>query len=112
MYLEVDTGVSVANLSLSAGTIQGTGGVTVTNAFDWTGGDFSGSGTLSIPSSGTLSLDSASIIVLTGWTIVNSGSATVASGTTLNGPGTFNNMSNGQLTLEGNTTFLNSARAP
>ena len=44
---------------------------------------------------------------MTGWTIDNSGSATVASGTILNGPGTFNNMSNGQLTLEANTTFLN-----
>ena len=59
MYLEIDTDVSVASLSLSAGTIQGTGGVTVTNAFDWTGGDFSGSGTLSIPSAATLSIDGA-----------------------------------------------------
>ncbi len=108
MYLEIDTDVSLASLSLSAGTIQGSGGVTVTNAFDWTGGDFSGSGTLSIPSTATLSIDSATTIVLTGWTIDNSGSTTVASGTILNGPGTFNNMSNAQLTLEGNTTFLNS----
>ena len=107
MYLEIDTGVSVANLSLSAGTIQGTGGVTVTNAFDWTGGYFSGSGTLSIPSAATLSLDSATTVVLTGWTINNSGSATVASGTVLNGSGTFNNTSNGLLTLETNATFLN-----
>ena len=79
MYLEIDTGVSVASLSVSAGQITGTGSLTVTDALNWSGGVFYGTWTLMIAQEATLSIDPTSSVNL-GIALNNAGTVTWSSG--------------------------------
>ena len=79
MYLEIDTGVSVASLSVSAGQITGTGSLTVTDALNWSGGVFYGTWTLTIAQAATLSIDPTSSVGL-GIAMDNAGMVTWSSG--------------------------------
>ena len=100
MYLELDTSISIANLVFSDGTIQGSGGLTVTSTFDWTGFDFTGSGTLTISSGASMTIDGTSTEVFDGWTLNNSGTVAWSGSEAINSTGTFNNMSGGLFTVE------------
>ena len=79
MYLEIDTGISVASLSVSDGDITGTGSLTVTDALNWSGGVFYGTWTLSIDQAATLSIDPTSFVRL-GIMMNNDGTVTWSSG--------------------------------
>ena len=53
--------VSVANLDMVAGTLDGTGTLTIANIMDWTGGTMSGNGRTLIPAGATLNLGGGSL---------------------------------------------------
>ena len=69
----VATSESVANLTMTAGTLNGPGTVTVTNAFNYTGGDLDGSDTLVIASTGTMTANAANVSLTNGFTLDNLG---------------------------------------
>jgi len=73
---------SVTNLTLSAGTLSGTGALTVTGAFIWSSGTLgTGGGSLTIASGATMSITTASNSHnLRTFTLNNQGTATWAAG--------------------------------
>src|ERR1041385_3895282 len=52
----LDGPVTVANLTVTNATINGSQALTVTSAFNWNGGTLTGGGTTSIPSGSTMTL--------------------------------------------------------
>jgi hypothetical protein len=111
-YVEVEADLSIVNFSESAGEIDGTGTITVNGAFDWTGGTFSGSGTLDIPALATLSIDSANTVFFNGWTLDNAGTTTWSGSSTIDGSGTVNNESGGTLTIDASGDLLSDGNGP
>jgi hypothetical protein len=74
--LTIAGAVLAENLELVTGTIDGSGTLTATNGFGWSGGTLTGAGSLVIPRGGSLSISGSAAKVLNGRTIQNSGSAT------------------------------------
>ena len=69
----VATSESVANLTMTNGTLTGPGTLTVTNAFNYTGGDLDGADTLVIASTGTMTPLAAKVDLTNGFTLDNLG---------------------------------------
>jgi hypothetical protein len=69
-----NTTLTVGNLDLITGTLDGTGTITISNAMNWTGGNMSGSGRTIIPPGVTLNLSNASGVLLITRTLENGGS--------------------------------------
>ncbi len=75
--MSINTNVSVANLTLMGETVNGPATLTVTGAFNWTGGDIEGTGTTTIPKGATMSISGPNTVDLTGGHTLNiAGSAT------------------------------------
>jgi hypothetical protein len=89
--------VSPAVLTLSSGTLTGSGTVTASNQMNWSGGVMSGSGRTVIPTGVTLFINSANGIGLSGRTLDNAGTVlwtgaaamSLASAVITNRPGAF-----------------------
>jgi uncharacterized repeat protein (TIGR01451 family) len=92
--LNANTNVSVANLILLAGTIGGTGNVTTTSSFTWSGGSMSGTGT-TIVSAGTAQFNTNSLSL--------GRNLTLSVDTTFNDANSMNIL--GGLTITNNATF-------
>lgn len=97
--LQVDSDVSIVNLNMKNGRLNGTGTVTVTGTGNWTGGAIDGSGTLAVLAGGTLNLSGANDKILSGGHILNNAGTINWSGSgffqingdvALNNSGTFN----------------------
>jgi hypothetical protein len=71
--LTANTDLTVENLDLIAGTLGGTGVVTISNAMNWTGGTMSGGGRTIIPFGATLNLSPPSSVSLSSRTLENGG---------------------------------------
>ena len=75
--ISVDADVSVANLTITGGTLNGPDTLTVTGALNWTGGTMDGSGQTTVASVGLLSIAGSNIKHLTGGhTLTNKGTGT------------------------------------
>ena len=61
------------NLTLSGGTLDGTGNLTVSGAFSWTGGTQQGTGTTTIASTGTLTIGTTATKTIDDRTLANNG---------------------------------------
>src|SRR5262249_2985283 len=70
---------TIRNLTMSSGTLAGTGDLNVTGTITWTGGTFAGTGR--IVSQGALQIRGTGDKALTGRTLVNAGTATWEAGT-------------------------------
>ncbi len=101
--LFVTANSSITNLSLTGGTLQGTGNYTITGSLNWTTGTIQGSGTTTVAPGATLSMSGSQTLI--GSTLLNQGNGTWSgSGTlTLHSDGTFTN--NGSLTATGDGTI-------
>jgi hypothetical protein len=73
---------TLARLTVSNGTLDGPGSVTLTDALSWSGGTLSGSGTTTIApgATGSIAPPSGSTVTLNGRGLVNDGQLTWASG--------------------------------
>jgi len=92
-----NTNVTTANFSLQAGTVDGTGALTVTNAFNWLNGTVQGAGSINLPGGSTL-LVSGSSLNFTQRTINSAATATMTNGALyINNGATFNNLAGGFL---------------
>ncbi len=103
--ITVNADVSVADFTMTGGTQNGLGTLTVTGSFDWTGGDLDGAGNTTVASGGTFSIAGPSTEYLTeGHILNNDGTATWSgtgkfygsSGSTFNNAGMFNVLSNAE----------------
>jgi phage baseplate assembly protein gpV len=74
--LDVNAGVNAPSFELASGTLRGTGTLTITNTFTWTGGTMSGSGITVIPDTATFSISGNANKFLDQRTLNNSGTAT------------------------------------
>ncbi|MFN0053104.1 MAG: hypothetical protein ACKV0T_13040, partial [Planctomycetales bacterium] len=80
---QIDQNSSIQNLQLGAGTLTGTGDITVTGTMEWSGGGshLSGTGTLNIAPGAVLNVyDPSHFKYLDGRTVNNAGMATVYHG--------------------------------
>jgi hypothetical protein len=93
----VNTALTVTDLSISTGTLDGTGDVTVTDTLAWTGGAMAGSGTTTIPSGATLNMTTGASATLTliNRTIDNAGTTNWTGMGIVNMGGPFNNEAGG-----------------
>jgi hypothetical protein len=106
--LTFNAGISIANLTVNSGTLNGPGTVAVTSAFNWTGGSLDGAGATNIASNATLAISGGNPKFLSGSHILNNNGAATWSGVgEFDGsPGsTVNN--NGTFTVASDTTFGN-----
>ena len=106
--LTVNTPLSIANLTVTGGIQNGPSTLTVTHAFTWTGGDLDGTGTTTVASGATLSLNGGNAKILTsGHVLNNQGTGTWAGsgGFVGSGGSTFNN--SGTLNAVSDTSFGN-----
>ncbi len=78
--LTLNDAATIGTLNLSGGTLTGSGDISVSDAFNWTGGTLAGAGQFTIPGA---NLSASGTLVLDGATLVNNGSVTVESDTTL-----------------------------
>jgi fibronectin-binding autotransporter adhesin len=104
--ITVNTDLSVANCTMTGGTLNGASSLAVTGTFDWSGGDLDGAGTTNVSSGGTLNISSANTKSLTGGhTLTNQGTALWSgigpisgnNGSMLNSSGTFTAQSDATL---------------
>jgi hypothetical protein len=102
--------VSVANLTLSGGSLTGLGPVTVTGVMNWTGGTLSGIGTTTVAASAVLNLRGGT---LDGYTLNNAGRVVWTQGTfSFSHGAVFNNLATGTFeartasSLGGSTTVI------
>ncbi len=106
--ISVDTDLSVTNFTMTGGKLNGPNTLTITQAFDWTGGDVDGAGTTSVASGAAFSVAGSSTKYLTGSHILNNAGVGTWAGTgEFDGsPGsTFNNA--GTFTAQSDTNFSN-----
>lgn len=103
-----------ATLSLSAGTLGGTGNLDILGALEWTGGTMSGSGTTSIAASATATLSGPADKQLITRTFSNTGTVNwsgtgqfALNGSTVNNSGTFNLQSDSVVSVTGGTPTFN-----
>ncbi len=92
--LTFGTNATVANFTMGFGTLNGSGSLLVTQAFDWTGGDMDGAGTTTVAAGATFTLGGTGSELLTdGYALVNDGTGTAPATAQLDGsPGsTFDN---------------------
>jgi len=87
----------VTNVTLSSGTIGGSGTLTVSNLFTWLGGAISN--TLAIPANATLVINPYTGVILTNGTLVNQGTVQWIHGVITVGPGTIITNGSGALCL-------------
>ncbi|MGA2541554.1 MAG: Ig-like domain-containing protein, partial [Verrucomicrobiota bacterium] len=87
----------VTNVTLSSGTIGGSGTLTVSNLFTWLGGAISN--TLAIPANATLVINPFNNAILTNGTVVNQGTVQWIHGDITVGPGTIITNGSGALCL-------------
>ncbi len=116
--LTVSGAVTAQNFELASGTLNGSGTLTTTGTFKWTGGTMSGSGSTTIAAGATLLMSSASYLSFDTRTISNQGSATwsgsgnilASAGAVFNNAGTFLAQSDQMLLINGvsTATFTNS----
>jgi phage baseplate assembly protein gpV len=69
--ITVDAILSVANFTMTGGQLNGPDTLTITGAFDWSGGDLDGAGATTVASGATLSFSGSSTKLLTGSHILN-----------------------------------------
>ena len=69
--ISVDTDLSVTNFTMTGGTLNGPDTLTITGAFNWTGGDLDGAGNTSVASRATFSVAGSSTKYLTASHILN-----------------------------------------
>ncbi len=108
------------NLTMSGGTLNGTGTLTVTGATTWTGGTMSGTGTTDAQGGLTLGGTVANTTyseVLTGWTLNNYGTATLAgtyndSGLYLGGGAVLDNEAGASFSIADNTPIWSDGGSP
>lgn len=99
----VDT--TLGDLTLSAGTITGSGTLTANGLFIWTGGSMSGTG--HTVANGGLEINGLGILSLTGRTLDNAGTAVWIGGSpSLTGGAVFNNLPGATFDAQGNSSFL------
>ena len=118
--LTVNAASSVAALTMSSGTLNGTGALTVTGATTWTGGTMSGTGTTDAQGGLTLGGTVANTTyseVLTGWTLNNYGTATLAgtyndSGLYLGGGAVLDNEAGASFSIADNTPIWADGGSP
>jgi hypothetical protein len=79
--LTANTAIDLPSLTMSGGTLAGTGIVTVADAFNWTGGTMSGIGSLVVSASATAGISGPSAKTAAGgWQFVNEGNLTHSGG--------------------------------
>ncbi len=75
--ISINTNLSVANLTVTGGTLNGPKTLTVTQAFDWTGGDLDGGGATTVTRVAALNISSANSKGLTNsYVLTNQGTGT------------------------------------
>jgi hypothetical protein len=86
-----------------SGDLRGSGGLTVNNGFNWTGGTINSTGVLNLPATCTTTLDQGGNFAGNSGIINNSGTFNMAAGTLgqLTAPARFNNLPGGVLELNG-----------
>src|SRR5262249_23623025 len=92
--LSINTNLSVANFTVTGGTVNGPGTLTITGTFNWTGGDLDGMGTTTVAQGATFAMGGPNNLSLTGGhTLNNAGAAAWSGAAQLNGNGgsVFNN---------------------
>jgi fibronectin-binding autotransporter adhesin len=94
--------LSIPNLELDSGTLNGAGAVTVTTAMTWTGGTQSGTGSTTLGSAGTLTLSGTGTRTLDGRALNLAGTTTWTDGGTLSlaNSATLSNQSTGTFTTQ------------
>jgi hypothetical protein len=121
--LTVGPSLSVANLTISNGTLTNPGTLTVTGAFNWTSGDIDGAGATTLAASATSAWTSANTKLLTNGHVINnltttnlsgSGGLEIAQDATINNSGTLTitgsvNVSGDGKGILNNTGTLNAA---
>ncbi len=97
--LNLNADNTIADLTMSGGTLQGTGDVTVTTAMSWSGGTFGGTGTLTTNSGVTTTMDGTAATTLDrdwtnngtiDWTTTSSQDFTINNTLTNTSTGNFN----------------------
>src|SRR5205814_2794677 len=79
---------STATLSMSSGTLGGTGTIAVTTSMSWTGGTMADAGTTVINAGAVLNIPVSSTKTIAARTLVNNGSTICSdTGTSINGSG-------------------------
>jgi uncharacterized repeat protein (TIGR01451 family) len=93
--------LALTDVDLSGGTFGGTGPVTVSGTFGWSGGTITGTGTLGINGGAALNIGSASTKTFSQKTINNSGTTTWASGNINSGlSAVFNNLAGATFSIQ------------
>ena len=99
----VNGAATAASFELNSGTLNGTDTLTVSSAFNWTGGTMSGSGKTSIAAGGTMTFSGGNTKTLSGRTVDNAGTVNLT-GTgqfDLRNGAVFNNLSGGVFDAQG-----------
>lgn len=107
--LSVSAASQAPSLSLSSGTLGGSGDFKVTGTFDWTGGTMSGSGRTIVPAVAVLNIGGVGTTKTLSRLVENDGSATWTGGTLAVSDGRFEN--NGSFTAN-SAGLLDSYGAP
>ena len=102
--VEFNANATITNLTLSTGTLAGTGNLTVSGAFSWTGGSQEGAGTTTIASTGTLTIGNIVTKTIDDRTLANNGTVNwqagqinVFNGALIENAGTFDIGFNGRM---------------
>jgi hypothetical protein len=107
--LTVNTAVAIPSLTMSGGTLAGTGILTVANSFTWTSGTMNGTGGLIVATAATGSISGANGKSLNGgWQLINEGTLGLSGATLLlsNGSGPNTSFDNrGTLTISDEADF-------
>jgi hypothetical protein len=115
--LSIPNTMSIPTLELDSGTLTGAGALTITNAFTWTGGTQSGTGSTTLASAATLTLSGTGTRTLdqrtmnlagtTNWT--DGGTLSLASGAALvnQSTGSFTNQDDSNKSITGSGSFTN-----
>ena len=106
---------SLANLTFSSGTLQGNGDVTITGAFNWSGGNMGGAGRTILAGGATANFSGANAKGLNR-TLDNSGTVTYSGtgltfGYTVAAAGIINNLPGGVFSVTGEGDFSQSSAA-
>ncbi len=113
--VNVSAALALARLTLSSGTLQGGGNVTITNVFNWSAGTMAGAGHTVIANGATANVTSTSTKGLNR-TIDNSGTLNYSGNNLYFGygaavPGVINNLAGGVINALGEADFLQSSAA-
>jgi hypothetical protein len=105
--LTVNTTMEIPSLTMSSGTLAGSGVLTIANSLSWTGGTMNGSGSLVVASSASGSISGTAGKTLNGgWQLINEGTVGMSGGNL-----SLFNSSAGNATLDNRGTFTISDEA-